>query len=858
MSLSEASDAARREEERFRLRFPFVLEPAAEGSRRSAADRSVAEASSATWHQPALASSSSGRRERIASAAHVTSSSLNASPASAAVRALAASARVAARRVFASSRASFFSRAALLDPNMLPRRPPASNTPASSAALVAARSFASARSAASRLWSRSSATCAPMISPSGVITTIASGCARISAWHRNARESAATRTSGRDASPSLERSTSARIAGRGRLTGIVGSAAATASAAAALERGDVASPAGRSGRRRRSVSAANAEAASPEGAFLSPGAACFDPAPRSSSSAWSTSVHQIFFEETQPLRGSSRSSSFAGGSASHARMSIAVPSEAQSSGRDARGSEPESAKSATPAANAARSGAASSRGTPAASDAWPSSPNARGERPSPIVIGAASASARVRRRSVSPTASAAASPSRCVFSSSSTSAFAPGSGSDVRAASRRRRSADVWGGSRRRPSGVPFRSSDPGPVEPSSSSLGPPRSSPAHAAAHTAPIPTHRAESGRDAALFATSLARTNRVSVASRRSAARSEHRSERGSSPPAAVAGPAASSGEHPTLGAARSYAPKSSHSRACSARHRARLGWHASSAGPTSSATALNAAASTRGGGVRSPSAPVTTPRTRFQYAAAHFAPSPKAPVASAPSPSTRARASSAAARESVAPTAAMAAARASVSAPDAPSPATRRSSRARSSHSTRAASRGGARARTRSESSVANALPPERWNPPSWPPFTPPPSSRAETASRRHSSSVASSSAANEPTSRSKAAARRACAREAGSFAPRAPRRRQPHSAGTRTSARRRWERVARSVARSTASLRSLAFCSIFRVGDLGPSFVATGGAPALAISDASCAVLIPATSGSAAAAGGMAL
>ena len=118
----------------------------------------------------------------------------------------------------------------------------------------AARSAANtARSAATRE-TQSSTINPPMISPSGVITTIASGCVRKDACVVSARAVIATRASRAFGKPRLHSVTKTRIALSGCEIGIEGRASATARRKEAHDNGAMAPPARRG---KRGVSLGN-------------------------------------------------------------------------------------------------------------------------------------------------------------------------------------------------------------------------------------------------------------------------------------------------------------------------------------------------------------------------------------------------------------------------------------------------------------------------------------------------------------------------------------------------------------------------------------------------------------------------
>ena len=222
----------------------------------SAARRSVAAASSATWHQPARFSAPrstsslnaaavplSGRACSTASTAHTQSSSRNCGAAAAASAAAASALSAAATRRASSASARFLADLSVAGSTMVDalRSSMSSSMPAARAARSAAFRLRSAVRRAARSSSRKE----PMISPSGVITTMASGCVRSAACAASARATTATRTSRREGRPRFDSSTSARIARRGCEMGMEGSESATASVNAARESGATASPARR-------------------------------------------------------------------------------------------------------------------------------------------------------------------------------------------------------------------------------------------------------------------------------------------------------------------------------------------------------------------------------------------------------------------------------------------------------------------------------------------------------------------------------------------------------------------------------------------------------------------------------------
>ena len=242
----------------------------------------------------------------------------------------------------------------------------------------------------------------------------------------------------------------------------------------------------------------------------------------------------------------------------------------------------------------------------------------------------------------------------------------------MRPASLRRTSADSFGGAAGAPrarSSSSSSSSSSGFLF-SSFSFGGGSSSAAHVAEMSAPTATARTSSGKPFARSATPAALDTRWHAASSRSVARSGHDIPRGSSPSADVAMPPAAP---PSPFSLRSnppppsptptvplYPPKSLTVGPCAARSRGSVGWHPSSAGPSSSAHALKPAAATLESIPPSPLAPETTPRILCHTALANDAPSPHAPVASAPAGADALIELSAAARERHRPNAASAAA------------------------------------------------------------------------------------------------------------------------------------------------------------------------------------------------------
>eukprot|EP00982_Pelagococcus_subviridis_P005252 29570-Pelagococcus_subviridis.AAC.10 len=268
-------------------------------------------------------------------------------------------------------------------------------------------------------------------------------------------------------------------------------------------------------------------------------------------------------------------------------------------------------------------------------------------------------STSARRMRLSPAAFAAFIAIARSFSRSSTSAAcAPATGSAAHPASRNRIKTftfDALSSSASAPSS---------PSPPTGSSIvrgfgGGAARSAAHAGAVATAAATPRHSNDNAFARAVTASARVSTCTHASNRSAARSGHAAPVGSSPVALVAAPRAippSPSDAAPRHRASSVAPPPL------ANNRGNTGWHPSSAGPISSATAFSAEICTRGDGGGWSSAPEHAPTTRRQSDCANRAPSLYAPVASEPYGATPTRASSAVARERQRPIAAIAAARA----------------------------------------------------------------------------------------------------------------------------------------------------------------------------------------------------
>ena len=274
--------------------------------------RSEAAASRATVHHPD-ASSSVGRRLRMASTAQTTISSRNCT-ASAAAAALAASAR-------SLSRAPPSSAGFLLEPPKYPVFSFFSFAAVSSAAFTAA-----AAAAAALCGPLSSSRYDEMISPTGDITMIASGCVLMRAWVERTLARTATRRSGRSASPVRHLATSMRITCRGWDIGMDGRALAMANEMDAFDMGATADPAPHPRGSASTDECAAASTAAPLGFGLA----------ASRASASTNSRHSA--------------SPFTAGTVSYTVSSASHAAEAQSRGWAFCGSEPDSARRPIPAA----------------------------------------------------------------------------------------------------------------------------------------------------------------------------------------------------------------------------------------------------------------------------------------------------------------------------------------------------------------------------------------------------------------------------------------------------------------------------------------------------------------------------
>mmetsp|Transcript_7363 Transcript_7363/g.28995 ORF Transcript_7363/g.28995 Transcript_7363/m.28995 type:complete len:375 (-) Transcript_7363:587-1711(-) len=276
--------------------------------------RSEAAASRATVHHPD-ASSSVGRRLRMASTPQTTISSRNCT-ASAAAAALAASAR-------SLSRAPPSSAVFLLEP---PKYPVFSFF---SFAAVSSATFTAKTAAAAALRGPSSSSrYDAMISPSGDITMIASGCVRMRAWVERTLARTATRRSGRSASPVRHLATSWRITCRGWDIGMDGRALAMANEMDAFDMGATADPAP------HPCGSASTDEWSAEATSVAPDLGFGLAASRASAST--NSRHAA--------------SPFTAGTASYTVSSASHAAEAQSRGCAFCGSEPDSARRPIPAA----------------------------------------------------------------------------------------------------------------------------------------------------------------------------------------------------------------------------------------------------------------------------------------------------------------------------------------------------------------------------------------------------------------------------------------------------------------------------------------------------------------------------